>query len=225
MRVLVIDIGGTNVKVASTDAPVPIKIPSGPTMTAQMMCRKVLAATQGWKYDRISVGYPGPVINHRPIAEPHNLGPGWVDFDYEKAFAKPLRFLNDAAMQALGGYKHGRMLFLGLGTGMGSAMVIEGSVVPLELAHLPYKKGLTYEDYLGVAGLHRRGKKKWRASVLEVVQLLEAAMICDTVLLGGGNAKFMKDLPSQVVVGSNENAIHGGFRLWEDAVGKNAAKA
>jgi polyphosphate glucokinase len=224
MKVLVIDIGGTNVKVASTDAPVPIKIPSGPTMTAQMMCRKVLSATQGWRYDHISVGYPGPVINHRPIAEPHNLGPGWVDFDYEKAFGKPLRFINDASMQALGGYKHGRMLFLGLGTGMGSAMVIEGSVVPLELAHLPYKKGLTYEDYLGVAGLHRRGKKKWRASVLEVVQLLEAAMICDNVLLGGGNAKFMKDLPSHVLVGSNENAIHGGFRLWDEPLEKKAAK-
>jgi polyphosphate glucokinase len=225
MRVLVIDIGGTNVKVASTDAPVPIKIPSGPTMTAATMCRKVLAATRAWQYDRISVGFPGPVVNHRPIAEPHNLGPGWVDFDYEKAFGKPLRFINDAAMQALGGYKGGRMLFLGVGTGLGTAMVIDGMVVPLELAHLPYKKGLTYEDYVGVAGLHKRGKKKWRASVLEVVQLLESAMVCDSVLLGGGNAKFMKDLPSHVVVGANSNAILGGFRLWEDPLGKTAAKA
>jgi polyphosphate glucokinase len=224
MRVLVIDIGGTNVKVASSDAPVPIKIPSGPTMTAQMMCRKVLAATKAWQYDCISVGFPGPVVNHRLIAEPRNLGPGWVDFDYAKAFGKPLRFINDAAMQALGGYKHGRMLFLGLGTGLGSAMVIDGAVVPLELAHLPYKKGLTYEDYVGVAGLHKRGKKKWRASVLEVVQLLESAMICDNVLLGGGNSKFMKDLPSHVIVGSNENAVLGGFRLWEDAAVKLATK-
>jgi len=224
MKVLVIDVGGTNVKVASTDVPVPIKIPSGPKMTAAVMCRKVLAATKGWSYDCISVGYPGPVLNNRPIAEPHNLGPGWVDFNYERALGKPLRFLNDAAMQALGGYKSGRMLFLGVGTGLGSAMVIHGVVVPLELAHLPYKKGKTYEDYLGVAGLQRRGKKRWRASVLEVVDLLQTAMVCDTVLLGGGNAKFMKDLPSHVTVGSNSNAIAGGIRLWQDAKGKKTAE-
>jgi polyphosphate glucokinase len=225
MNILVIDIGGTNVKVASTDVPVPIKIPSGPTMTASMMCRKVLAATKGWSYDRISIGYPGPVVHHRPIAEPRNLGPGWMDFNYEKALGKPLRFLNDAAMQALGGYKSGRMLFLGVGTGLGSAMVINGTVIPLELAHLPYKHGHTYEEYVGEAGLKKRGKKKWRASVLDVVELLRAAMVCDTVLLGGGNAKFMKELPSHVMVGSNENAIRGGFRLWDDPIGKRAAKA
>jgi polyphosphate glucokinase len=224
MKVLVIDVGGTNVKVASTDVPVPVKIPSGPAMTAAMMCRKVLAATKGWCYDCISVGYPGPVVNHRPIAEPHNLGPGWVDFNYEKALGKPLRFLNDAAMQALGGYKSGRMLFLGVGTGLGSAMVINGAVVPLELAHLPYRNGKTYEDYLGVAGLRRRGKKKWRASVLDVVELLQAAMICESVLLGGGNAKFMKDLPSHVMVGSNSNAVIGGLRLWQDAKGNKTAE-
>ena len=225
MNILVIDIGGTNVKVASTDVPVPIKIPSGPTMTAAMMCRKVLAATKGWSYDRISIGYPGPVVHHRPIAEPRNLGPGWMDFNYEKALGKPLRFLNDAAMQALGGSKSGRMLFLGVGTGLGSAMVINGTVIPLELAHLPYKHGHTYEEYVGEAGLKKRGKKKWRASVLDVVELLRAAMVCDTVLLGGGNAKFMKELPSHVMVGSNENAIRGGFRLWDDPIGKRAAKA
>jgi polyphosphate glucokinase len=225
MNILVIDIGGTNVKVASTDVPVPIKIPSGATMTAAVMCRKVLAATKGWSYDCISIGYPGPVVHHRPIAEPRNLGSGWMDFNYEKALGKPLRFLNDAAMQALGGYKSGRMLFLGVGTGLGSAMVINGTVIPLELAHLPYKHGHTYEEYVGVAGLHRRGKKKWRASVLDVVELLRSAMVCDTVLLGGGNAKFMKELPSHVMVGSNENAIRGGFRLWDDPMGKRAAKA
>ena len=225
MKVLVIDVGGTNVKVASTDVPVPVKIPSGPAMTAAMMCRKVLAATKGWSYDRISIGYPGPVVHHRPIAEPRNLGPGWMDFNYEKALGKPLRFLNDAAMQALGGYKSGRMLFLGVGTGLGSAMVINGTVIPLELAHLPYKHGHTYEEYVGEAGLKKRGKKKWRASVLDVVELLRAAMVCDTVLLGGGNAKFMKELPSHVMVGSNENAIRGGFRLWDDPIGKRAAKA
>lgn len=224
MKVLVIDVGGTNVKVASTDNPVPIKIPSGPTMTAESMCQQVLAATNTWKYDRISIGFPGPVVNHRPIAEPHNLGAGWVDFNYEKAFSKPLRFINDAAMQALGGYKGGRMLFLGTGTGMGSAMVLDGVVVPLELAHLPYKKGLTYEEYIGLAGLERRGKKKWRESVLDIIGLLQAALICDSVLLGGGNAKLMKDLPAHVVVGANSNAILGGFRLWEDKMGKDSAK-
>jgi len=222
MKILVIDVGGTNVKVASTDVPVPIKIPSGPEMTAQTMCEQVLVATKGWKYDRVSVGYPGPVVNHRPIAEPHNLGAGWVDFDYEKAIGKPLRFLNDAGMQALGGYKSGRMLFLGVGTGLGSAMVIDGLVVSLELAHLPYKHGHTYEEYVGAAGLEKRGKQKWRASVLDVIARLQAALVCDSVLLGGGNAKLMKDLPPHVVVGSNTNAILGGFRLWQDQVGKKA---
>jgi len=216
MKILVIDIGGTNVKVASTDNPVPIKIPSGPEMTAESMCQQVLEATKTWKYDRISVGYPGPVVNHRPIKEPHNLGQGWIDFDYEKHFGKPLRFINDAAMQALGGYKAGRML--------GSAMVVDGLVVSLELAHLPYKKGCTYEEYIGLAGLERRGKEKWRKSVLEIIELLRAAMVCDNVLLGGGNAKLMRDLPAHVVLGANSNAIAGGFRLWDDALGKKAAK-
>ncbi|WP_158824026.1 ROK family protein [Granulicella sp. S156] len=224
MRVLVIDIGGTNVKVASTDAPVPIKIPSGPAMTAESMCTQVLAATKKWRYDRISIGYPGPVVNHRPIAEPHNLGAGWVKFDYDKAFGKPLRFINDAAMQALGGYKSGRMLFIGTGTGLGSAMVLDGVVVPLELAHLPYKKGRTYEQYIGLAGLEHRGKKRWRQSVLNIIELLRAAMVCDNVLLGGGNAKLMKDLPQHIVLGSNENAVKGGFRLWEEMTAKQAAK-
>ena len=224
MRILVIDIGGTNVKVASTDTLVPIKIPSGPEMTAESMSEQVLAATKGWRYDRISVGFPGPVVHHRPIAEPHNMGAGWVDFDYEKAFGKPLRFINDAAMQALGGYKRGRMLFLGTGTGLGSAMVLDGVVVPLELAHLPYKKGRTYEEYIGIEGLEKRGKKKWRKSVLDITERLKAAMVCDCVLLGGGNAKLMKNLPAHVVVGANSNAILGGFRLWEDAIGKQAAK-
>lgn len=224
MKVLVIDVGGTNVKVASTDNLVPLKIPSGTNLTAEAMCEQVKQATKNWKYDRISIGFPGPVVNHRPIAEPHNLGGGWVDFDYEKAFGKPLRFINDAAMQALGGYREGRMLFLGTGTGLGSALVLDGYVVPLELAHLPYKKGLTYEDYIGVAGLERRGKKKWRKSVLEIIELLRAAMVCDNVLLGGGNAKLMKDLPAHVVLGANSNAILGGFRLWQDSTGKKAAK-
>jgi polyphosphate glucokinase len=215
MKILVIDIGGTNVKVASTDVRVPIKIPSGPSMTAEQMTQQVIAATAGWSYDAISIGYPGPVVNHRPIAEPVNLGGGWIDFDYEKAFGKPIRFLNDAATQALGGYKSGRMLFLGTGTGLGSAMVFDGIVIPLELAHLPYKKNRTYEDYLGHAGLELRGKKRWRKSVLDVIERLQAALVCDCVLLGGGNAKLMKNLPSHVVIGANSNAIAGGLKLWE----------
>jgi polyphosphate glucokinase len=215
MKVLVIDIGGTNVKVASTDVRVPIKIPSGSAMTAEQMTQQVIATTAGWSYDYISIGYPGPVINHRPFAEPVNLGSGWVDFDYEKAFGKPIRFINDAAMQALGGYKGGRMLFLGTGTGLGSAMIFDGTVIPLELAHLPYKKSRTYEDYLGHAGLELRGKNRWRKSVLDVVEKLRAAMVCDNVLLGGGNAKLMRDLPSHVVIGANSNAIEGGIKLWE----------
>jgi polyphosphate glucokinase len=216
MKVLVIDIGGTNIKVASTDMRVPIKIPSGPGMTAEQMTKDVLAATAGWSYDCVSIGYPGPVVHHRPIAEPHNLGGGWIDFPYEKSFGKPLRFINDAAMQALGGYKGGRMLFLGTGTGLGSAMIFDSIIIPLELAHLPYKKGLTYEEYIGLVGLERRGVKRWRKSVLDIISRLQAAMVCDTVLLGGGNAKLMKSLPNHVILGANTNAIDGGIKLWQD---------
>lgn len=216
MKVLIIDIGGTNVKVASTDQRVPIKISSGPTMTAKQMAQQVLAATRNWKYDSISIGYPGPVTHDRPLAEPHNLAAGWIDFPYQKTFGKPLRFINDAAMQALGGYMGGRMLFLGTGTGLGSAMVFDGVVVPLELAHLPYKKGRTYEEYIGLAGLELRGKKRWRKSVLDIIARLQAALVCEYVLLGGGNAKLMKDLPPHVILGANSNAIEGGLRMWQD---------
>ena len=215
MKVLVIDIGGTHVKVAYTDRRDSLKIASGPTMTAALMAQQVLAATEGWKYDGISIGYPGPVIHDHPLAEPHNLAPGWIDFPYQKVFAKPIRFINDAAMQALGGYRGKRMLFLGIGTGLGSAMVFDGIVIPLELAHLPYKKGRTYEEYIGVAGLQRRGKKRWRKSVLDIIARLQAAFICDYVLLGGGNAKFMTNLPPHVILGANSNAVEGGLRLWQ----------
>jgi polyphosphate glucokinase len=216
MKVLVIDVGGTHIKVASSDMRVPVKILSGPTMTAEQMAQQVLAATEGWTYDCISIGYPGPVVHDRPLAEPHNLGAGWIDFPYQKAFGKPLRFINDAAMQALGGYHGGRMLFLGIGTGLGSAMIFDNVVIPLELAHLPYKKGRTYEEYIGLAGLELRGKKRWRQSVLDIIARLQAAMICDSVLLGGGNAKLMKDLPSHVILGANSNAVDGGLKLWEN---------
>jgi polyphosphate glucokinase len=223
MKILVIDVGGTNIKVASSDMRVPVKIPSGPTMTAEQMTKDVLVTTKGWDFDCISIGYPGPVVHDRPLAEPHNLAPGWIDFPYQKAFGKPLRFINDAAMQALGGYQGGRMLFLGIGTGLGSAMIFDGVVIPLELAHLPYKKGRTYEEYIGLAGLERRGQERWRKSVLDIIKRLQAAMVCDTVLLGGGNAKLMKDLPSHVILGSNSNAIDGGSKLWQDMSTPTAA--
>lgn len=212
-----IDIGGTNVKVSSSSQRVPLKIPSGGTMTAKLMVEQVKDATAGWKYDCVSIGYPGPVVDDRPLAEPHNLAAGWIDFPYEKAFGKPLRFINDAAMQALGGYRGGKMLFLGVGTGLGSAMIFDGLVVPLELAHLPYRKGRTYEEYLGKDGLDRLGKKRWRKHVLDVIIRLKAALVCDYVLLGGGNAKLMRYLPPHVILGDNSNAVKGGIRLWQSA--------
>ena len=223
MKILIIDIGGTNIKVASSDKRVPIKIPSGPAMTAEQMTKDVLAATKGWDYDCISIGYPGPVIHDRPVAEPHNLAPGWIDFPYQKAFGKPLRIINDAAMQALGGYKGGHMLFLGIGTGLGSAMIFDGVVIPLELAHLPYRKERTYEDYVGLRGLERRGVERWRKSVLDVTERLRAALVCDSVLLGGGNAKLMQNLPSHITLGANSNAIEGGINLWQDLSNPPAA--
>ena len=216
MKVLVIDIGGTHVKVASTDKRVPVKIVSGPEMTAEKMAQQVLAATEGWKYDAVSIGYPGPVAHDHPLAEPHNLAAGWIDFPYQKTFGKPIRFINDAAMQALGGYKGGRMLFLGVGTGLGSAMIFEGTVIPLELAHLPYKKNRTYEEYIGLAGLELHGRKRWRKYVLDIIARLQAALVCEYVLLGGGNAKLMRDLPAHVILGANSNAIDGGIKLWEN---------
>ncbi|MFY9529037.1 MAG: ROK family protein, partial [Candidatus Acidiferrales bacterium] len=164
-RVLVIDVGGTNVKVLATGQRQPRKIPSGPAMTASQMVREVKRLVRDWKYDRISIGYPGPAIHNHPLHEPHNLGGGWVGFNFRKAFGRPVKLVNDAAMQALGSYKGGCMLFLGLGTGLGSAMIADGILEPMELAHLPYKKGKTYEDYLGLRGLKRLGKKKWRRHV------------------------------------------------------------
>ena len=214
MKVLVIDIGGTHIKVASSDHPIPLKIVSGPSLTAEQMASQVLELTAEWSYDAITIGFPGPVARDRPAAEPHNLGTGWVDFDFAKAFPKPVRFLNDAAMQALGGYTGGKMLFLGTGTGLGSALIDEGHILPLELAHLPYKKGKTYEEYIGLAGLERRGKKRWRASVTDIVDRLRAAFVADHVLLGGGNAKLMKKLPEATTLGANSNAIAGGIALW-----------
>ena len=214
-KVLVIDVGGTHVKILVTGQKEPRKIDSGPTITARLMVAAVKKLAQGWTYDAVALAYPGPVVHGRPLHEPANLGIGWVGFDFRKAFGCPVRLVNDAAMQALGSYKGGRMLFLGLGTGLGSAMIVDGHLEPMELAHLPYKKDRTYEDYVGLRGLERLGKKKWRAHVIDVVDRLRAALEADYVVLGGGNAKLMDKLPKDTRLGANENAFLGGFRLWE----------
>jgi polyphosphate glucokinase len=214
-KVLVIDVGGTNVKMLATGQKEPRKYPSGPTMTAQRMVQIVKQNTRDWEYEYISLGYPGPIINGHPLREPHNLGDGWMGFDFRKAFGCPVRVINDASMQALGSYKGGRMLFLGLGTGLGSAMISDGVLEPMELAHLIYKKNKTYEDYLGLRGLEKLGKKKWRQQVAKIAKRLKEVLEADYVVLGGGNAKKLKELPEGARLGANENAFLGGFRLWE----------
>lgn len=214
MKVLVVDVGGTYVKILATGQTKRRKFPSGPTLTAKQMVSQVQKVAEDWKFEVVSIGYPGPVLHHRPVAEPHNLGPGWVGFDFEKAFGCPVKVVNDAAMQALGSYKGGKMLFLGLGTGLGSAMVVEGVVEPMELGHLPYKKA-TYEHYTGLRGLEKHGKKKWRQYVEDVVVRLIAALEPEDVVLGGGNAKELKHLPKGCRAGDNANAFVGGYRLWE----------
>ncbi len=216
MRVLAIDIGGTHVKALVSGERVPRKADSGPTMTPAAMVAAVRKLAAGWRYDVVSMGYPGPVLQGRPLADPRNLGPGWVGFDFRRAFGKPVRIVNDAAMQALGSYTGGRMLFLGLGTGLGSAMIVDGVLEPMELAHLPYKKGKTYEDYVGLRGRKRLGKKRWRKAVADVVAKLSEALQPDYVVLGGGNAKFFKSAPRGTRLGKNTNAFRGGFLLWND---------
>jgi hypothetical protein len=214
MRILVIDVGGTHVKVLATGHQQRVEIPSGAKMTPAKMVSAVRAATVGWKYDAVSIGYPGAVVHGRPIIEPRHLGSGWLGFDFTKAFGRPVKIVNDAAMQALGSYHGGRMLFLGLGTGLGSALIVDNVLEPMELAHLPFKKGRSYEDYVGLAGLERLGKKKWRRQVNEVVQQLQSAVQADYIVLGGGNARLLKKLPSGVRLGDNSNAFQGGYRLW-----------
>jgi len=221
MNVLVIDVGGTHVKLLASGQHEPRKITSGPTMTAAKMVAAVKRLTADWSYDAVSLGYPGPVLHGRPVADPRNLGSGWVHFDFRKAFRRPVKIMNDAALQALGSYRGGRMLFLGLGTGLGCALVVDGRIEPMEIAHLPYRKGLTYEDYVGKRGLARLGKKRWRHYVEDVVKQLRSALEAELVVLGGGNAKLMKKLPVGVRLGSNENAFRGGFKLWAgDSSGK-----
>jgi len=217
VKVLVLDVGGTHIKVLATGHKTPIEIPSGPKMTPPKMvaaARKAIPAD--WAYSAASIGYPGPVVHGKPITDPHNLGSGWVGFDFKKALGCPVKIINDAAMQALGHYEGGRMLFLGLGTGLGSALIVDGVLEPMELAHLPYKHGRTYEDYLGIRGLERLGKKKWRQCVFDVVKRLKAALEADYVILGGGNSKALKKLPPGARLGSNENAFRGGYRLWQE---------
>ncbi len=216
MNVLVIDVGGTHVKILVTGQTEHREFVSGPTMTPADMVAGVEKAAEGWQYDVISMGYPGPVLRGNPVAEPHNLGKGWVGFNFEAAFKCPVKIINDAALQALGSYRSGRMLFLGLGTGLGSALIVDGVLEPLELAHLPYKKR-TFEDYVGIRGLKRFGKKKWRKLVAEVVATLSSAVQAEEVVLGGGNVKKLKELPPTCREGDNANAFLGGFRLWEQA--------
>jgi polyphosphate glucokinase len=215
MNVLVCDVGGHNVKILVTGQDEPRKLPSGPTLTPHLMVSGVKDLAKDWKYDAVSIGYPGPIRQGRPAAEPHNVGPGWVGFDYEAAFGCPVRLINDAAMQALGSYRGGKLLFLGLGTGLGSALVVEGIVVPLELCILPYKKG-SYEDYVGTRGLVRLGKKEWRQCVADVVARFLEAFVAEDLVLGGGNVKYLKELPPGCRAGKNANAFVGGFRLWEE---------
>ena len=202
-RILVIDVGGTNLKISTTDRRESLKIPSGKLMTAAGMATAAREATKGWKYDAVSIGYPGSVKRGKPAHEPHNLSGGWKRFDYEKAFGAPVKIVNDAAMQALGAYAGGRMLFLGLGTGLGSALVAEGLLMPLELAHLPYRRGRTYEDYVGMRGFLRLGRRNWTRHVHAVVELLQAALQADYVMLGGGQTKQLKTLPPSARISDN----------------------
>lgn len=216
MNILVIDVGGTHVKAQLTGNETRVKIASGKEMTADKMVESVRKETQGWDFDAITIGYPGPVIRGEIASDPHNLGGGWLGYDFQKAFGRPIKIINDAAMQALGSYDGQSMLFLGVGTGLGSAMICEGQILPMELAHLPYKKKRSYEDYAGLAGLERMGKSKWRKHVLRIIALFKAAFEVDYVVLGGGNAELMKELPAYVRLGDNANAFTGGCRLWDE---------
>lgn len=224
MNILVIDIGGNSVKLLVTSETDPRKFPSGPNLTPRQMVSGVLKLTEDWKYDGVSIGYPGRVRNNRPFMEPVNLGRGWTKFDYEAAFGCPVKVMNDAAMQALGSYKGGTMLFLGLGTGLGTALVVEGTVVPMEIQHLSYKQG-TYEDYLGLRGLEKLGIRKWRTFVREVVSRFIPALELDDVVIGGGNVNKLDKLPPGCRAGDNALAFRGGFLLWEKEGGRKKKNA
>ncbi len=215
MNVLVIDIGGNTVKILVTGVIVPRTFPSGPALTPRQMVSGVLKLTEDWDYDAVSIGYPGRVRGNKPFAEPANLGRGWTRFDFAKAFGVPVKVMNDAAMQALGSYRGGTMLFLGLGTGMGSALVVNGTVVPMELGHLSFKQG-TYESYLGLNGMKRFGIRRWRELFTQVVTRFISALELDDVVIGGGNVNKLDKLPPGCRAGDNAFAFHGGFLLWQN---------
>jgi len=223
MKILVVDIGGTTIKVSATGRET-VKLPSGPNLTAMGMATLVRKATADWQYDAVSIGFPGPVVAGKLTREPKNLGRGWVGFDYRKAFGRPVRLINDAAMQALGSYNGGRMLFLGLGTGLGTTLIVDGVVAPMELAHLPYKKGRTYEEYVGKAALERSGKKKWQRHVNDVTKRLGTALNADDIVLGGGNARLLTRPPAGARRVDNGHAVIGGFRLWEPSYRSNGVR-
>jgi polyphosphate glucokinase len=216
MNVLVIDVGGSHIKILATGQAESRRMDSGPATTPHDMVEGVKKMAEGWKYEAVAMGYPGVVKNDQPVREPVNLGRGWVGFDYEGAFGHPVKVINDAAMQALGDFKKDKLLFLGLGTGLGTAMVVDGTVVPMELSHLPYKDS-TFEDYVGTHAMERDGKKEWRKHVADVAMRLIAALEPDDVVIGGGNVKHLDELPPGCRAGDNENAFDGGFRLWEAA--------
>ena len=214
MNILAVDVGGTHVKILATGETEPRRFASGPKMTPDAMVSQVKALAGDWKFDVATIGYPGPVKDGRIIGEPHNLAPGWVGFDFTAAFGCPVKLINDAAMQALGSYKGGKMLFLGLGTGLGTTLIVDNIILPMELGHLPYKRG-TIEDYIGERGLDRMGKRKWRARVDDVTARLIRAVMPDDVVLGGGNVRLLDRLPAGCRAGENSNAFLGGFRLWQ----------
>jgi hypothetical protein len=215
-RVLVVDIGGNNVKLLASGARDVRKVPSGRTLTPGRMVAAVRRATADWRYDAVAIGFPAPTRDGRILKEPVNLGRGWVRYDLRRGFGRPVRLINDAMMQALGSYRRGRLLFLGLGTGLGAALVLDGVPQPLEIAHLPYRTGRTYEDLLGKRGLERAGKKRWRRLVVEIAARLHAAFQVDEVVLGGGNSKLLRSVPPGCRLGSNRDALAGGFRLFAD---------
>ena len=219
MKVLVVDVGGTHVKTLASGQTEPRRVESGPGMSAAQMVEAARTLAAGWDYEVVSIGYPGPVRNGSPSGEPPNLAKGWVGFDYAGAFGKPVKIINDAAMQALGSYDKGKMLFLGLGTGLGTTLIVDGAVVPMELGHLPYKHS-TFEDNVGEHALQRDGEKKWAKHVFDVVARLVAGLLPDEVVLGGGNVRLLKELPPLCRAGDNANAFAGGFRLWTSQGGQ-----
>jgi polyphosphate glucokinase len=215
--VLAVDVGGSHVKIRLSSGGAERRAVSGPDMSGAEMADKVKDLSKDLAFDVVSIGYPGPVVRNAITLEPHNLGKGWVGCDFAKAFGKPTKVVNDALMQAIGSYEGGRMLFLGLGTGLGAAMIVENVALPMELAHLPYRKGDSFEAYVGERGLDKRGRKKWRKYVFDVTERLSAALQADYVVIGGGNVDKLEKLPPNARRGDNENAFKGGFRLWQDS--------